>query len=355
MDHLLDSDIEKILQKPPQYTRLKRHLRTLLHHSTPRKIANLVRVELCRKRRRTTVNGYPYIIIIDTGNICNLRCPLCPTGCRRPVRRSFMPYDRFTRLVDLFAPWAYEVTLHNWGEPFLNQDILRMIAYCRKNNVGTNLSSNLNHMPFSAEELVKSGLEYLIVSLDGTTQDVYETYRATGKLDIVFKNLKEIIAAKRRLGSPTPVIEWQFLVMRHNCRQAAEARALAQEIGVDLIRFIPVGLPFDTENQSALMRQWYPSATDDNGRYINERFLQKPIPGGCFYLYRSVTITPNGFVAPCCAVWKDSDIFGNSETEDFQSLWNNRHYQAARALFGAGGAKDASAPSCCRRCTIFKK
>ena len=352
----MDPRIEKVLRKPPQYTRLKRHARTLLRHSTPRKLLNLFRVESNRKLRRVKNDAHPYIIIIDTGNICNLRCPLCPTGCREPMRRGVMEYGFFRKAVDMFAPWAYEVTLHNWGEPFLNNDILRMISYCGTKNLGTNLSSNLNHMPFPAEKLVRSGLEYLIVSLDGVSQDVYATYRVGGDLATVLSNLEAVVEAKRRLGSATPVVEWQFLVMRHNYHQAAEAERMAREIGVDLIRFIPVGLPFGRDDKEDLMRRWYPYMAED-GDLIDDRFLQTPIPGGCFYLYRSVTIAPDGRIAPCCAVWSDNDVFGDLRKGPFfPDIWNNERYVAARNLFASGGrAAGASVPGCCARCSIFEK
>ncbi len=355
MAQVIDPDIEKILAKPPQYTRLKRHLGTLLHHSSLKKLINLIGIECSRKIRQKTLSFLPYIIIVDTGNICNLKCPLCPTGCReKEVSRRFMELDDFKSIIDYFAPWAYEVTLHNWGEPFLNKNILKMIRYCAEKNIGTNLSSNLNHMPFSPEELVRSGLEYLIVSLDGTTQNIYEKYRVSGNIHTVLDNLKAIIQAKERLNSNTPLIEWQFLVMKHNYHQIVEAKELSRQIGVDVMRFIPVGLPFDASDKKKLMKQWYPYMLDDD-TYINDRFLQKPIKGGCFYLYRSVTITPLGNVAPCCAVWKDTDNFGNIFREDFRTIWNNKCYTSARALFTERGKSPDHITTCCDRCSIFER
>jgi radical SAM protein with 4Fe4S-binding SPASM domain len=204
-------------------------------------------------------------------------------------------------------------------------------------------------------ELIKSGLEYLVVSLDGTTQEVYSKYRIGGSLDKVLQNLTNIINKKKSLKSKRPFIEWQFLVMKQNCHQIDYAKRMAKEIGVDLIRFIPVGLPFDARDKKKLAREWYPYIPGDNNGedYIEERFLQKAIKGGCFYLYRSVTINPGGEVAPCCAVWKDKDNFGNMLEEDFSGIWNNRFFQNARALFSK--KKEPSAKTVCSRCNMFYK
>jgi radical SAM protein with 4Fe4S-binding SPASM domain len=355
MSHNDKREIEHILKKVPQYTRLKRHVSTLLVHSTPKKLLNLFAIELQYKMHRTKVTGYPYYLILDTGNICNLRCPLCPTGLRESeMSRKIMKFDVFKEIIDRLSPYAYEVTLYNWGEPFFNPDIIEMIRYCKKKNLGTNLSTNLNLENLDAESIINSGLEYLIVSLDGITQEVYEKYRVGGNIDLVFKNLTSIIKKKKDLKSKTPFIEWQYLVMKHNLHQIDEAREMAREIGVDLLRFIPVGLPFDMQNKKELQEKWYPFVPSDNReKYIEERFLQKPIEGGCFYLYGSVTINPEGHVAPCCMVWKDRDNFGNILDTDFMDIWNNDYYQSARSLFFS--KSNVSAQSVCNRCPVFNR
>jgi radical SAM protein with 4Fe4S-binding SPASM domain len=347
----IDRSIQKTLKKTPQYTRLKRHAMTLLCHSTPKKLVNLVAIELQRKIRRTKVFGYPYYLIIDTGNICNLKCPLCPTGTReKNMNRQLLKFDLFTKIIDRLCPYVYEAALHNWGEPFLNSDIFEMITYCRQKNIGTNLSTNLNIRNLDVEALIKSGLEYLVVSLDGTTQDVYSKYRTGGDIELVFENIRDIIELRSRAGGKLPFIEWQYVVMKHNCHQIDDARKIANELGVDLIRFIPVGLPFGTQNARELAEEWFPYIPDEQEGYLEGRFLQKPIKGACFYLYRSVTINPDGTLAPCCAVWESRHSFGDLAHADFSEIWNNASYQSARGLFSR---KEYSAKTVCSRCNLF--
>ncbi|GIT44721.1 MAG: hypothetical protein Ct9H300mP11_26570 [Chloroflexota bacterium] len=68
---------------------------------------------------------------------------------------------------------AYPLQL---GEPFLNRRIHEYIEYAHNKNIATIISSNLNKplTPKIAEQVIKSGLDVMIVSLDGVTQDVYE-------------------------------------------------------------------------------------------------------------------------------------------------------------------------------------
>lgn len=349
----IDQKIEKLLKRVPQYTRAKRHAMSLLSHSTPKKLMNLFVVEAQRKLHRTKVAGYPYLLIADTGNICNLRCSICPTGSDLGNRKkSFLKFEEFKKIIDCLCPYLFEVTLHNWGEPLLNPDIYEMARYCKDKNIGTNLSTNFNISNFDAEALINSGVEYLVISLDGTTQDIYSKYRVGGDIGLVFKNIKKLVGKKKELKSKQPFIEWQYIVMKHNVCQADEAEKMAGELGVDLLRFIPVGLVFDTGDKNEFAQEWFPYLPKGDG-YRDDAFLQKPIRGGCFYLYRAITVNPDGAVAPCCAVYNTEDDFGNILEEDFSNIWNNQLYQNARALFST--RKQSLIKTVCQRCGMFVK
>ena len=84
--------------------------------------------------------------------------------------------------------------MHNWGESLLNKQVFEMIAYAQSRNVGTNLSTNFSETTSTdIEGLLDSGLEYLVVSLDGTSAESYATYRIRGRFDNVVANLCELL------------------------------------------------------------------------------------------------------------------------------------------------------------------
>jgi radical SAM protein with 4Fe4S-binding SPASM domain len=349
--------LRRQLERLPQYRRRAKHLRSLLAHSTWRKLVNLALVESEWLLRRRVVRGRPYILFIDPTNVCNLRCPLCPTGTGEQGRRpGMLTYECFRQIIDRFAPFAYEVNLYNWGEPLLNKDIFRMIEYAREKNLMPAMSSNLNTVRATdIENLARSSLEYLTVSLDGTTPDVYAHYRRGGKLELVMDNLRKLVELRRTGGRKTPFIEWQFIVMKHNVHQLEDAKRLAREIGVDLLRFIPVGLPFEARDRAALRRDWYPDLGDPSERQagFQYQFLQTPARSACFYLYRSITINPDGRVSPCCIVYGEKNDFGHSLAGSVDELWNNERYQSARALFATRGTPTVD--TICDRCHIFRQ
>lgn len=362
---MIGSETAQILPRRlrPSYRlmRMPRHLRAVLHHSTPRRLANLMLVETERLLGLTRLRGRPYVVFVDPINLCNLRCPLCATGMGEIQRtRQRMDYEHFKKVIDRLSPSAYEVSLYNWGEPLLHKDIFEMIKYARSKNLATVMSSHLSvNKPELMDQILDSGLEELTVSIDGVTQDVYEKYRVKGNLELVLSNLRRLIAMREERRSVTPVIEWQFIVFKHNEHQIDAAKRMADEIGVDLIRFIPAGLPFDAtvDRKQALAKQYYSS--DPLFRYQDPEatsFRDAPFRqrGGCYYLYRSVTVNPDLGVAPCCIVYDDKYDFGQLEREDFGDIWNNERYQSARSEFSRF-AVSPGAETVCQRCKVFDK
>jgi MoaA/NifB/PqqE/SkfB family radical SAM enzyme len=345
-----------------KYFRYPRHLAALLRHAGPRKTANVLLVESERVQRRTRLRGKPYYYFVDPCNVCNLRCPLCPTGNGQLDRsKGMLKLADYQVILDRIAPYAVEVSLHNWGEPLLNKEIFEIIKRTSARGIATNMSSNLSlEKDNLAERLIESGLEYLIVSLDGVSQEVYERYRVRGEVELVFHNLRSILEAKRRMGSRTPVVEWQYLVFKHNEHEMEQAQALAERLGVDRFRFRAPGFPLADYKLAARPRQleaestWMPT----NPAYweLHPGLLRKSgylWDEPCYYLYRSMTINPGGGIAACCIAYKERQDFGNLVRDDLETIWNNQQYQASRALYGKNPAGRAG--TVCDSCFLFKR
>ncbi len=354
---------QRFLKRIPQYTRMGRHARAVIEHGTPRKWANLARVELERKLRRVEVRSRPYLLFLDPCNYCNLRCPLCPTGMQKLGRKqSMMPFDAFKRYLDPHIPYLFEVIMHNWGESMINKELYRMIEYAQSNNVGTNLSSNLNiARSEDLDAILDSGLEFLALSLDGADQQSYQQYRVRGDFDQVIENAAELIRRRNRRGSKTPYVEWQYIVMKHNQDKVEAAEALSRKIGVDRIRFIPVGLPFETrgEERERLAREWFPTAFEgrDEGEAVPQTFGQANKPSPCYYLYRSMVINPDGGVSPCCIVYdqrRDFDDLSTHADIDIGTVWNNERFRSARSLYSAIDLPNRP-KTVCDGCDIFAR
>jgi MoaA/NifB/PqqE/SkfB family radical SAM enzyme len=300
-----------------------------------RKFWNVIRVETQLRFAKPIIWGSPYEWEIDTTNICQLKCPLCHTG-KGTIHRDqgVMDFDLFTKVVDQIKHSCLWLTLYSWGEPLLNQRIHEYIEYAHKQKIATIISSNLNKplTPLMAEQVIRSGLDVMVVSLDGITQDVYEVYRVNGHLDRVLENLRLLDQKKRELGSKTPYIEWQFIVMRQNEHQLEEAKALAGELGVDSLVFKKVDFPHG-EDDPAEAERWLPR---QHPEYLREDPFYKPYQEDgqvCWRLWRSAVVNWDGGFAPCCYLTDKTQDFGDLNDFSVKKIWNNSKYTTARGLF----------------------
>ena len=270
------------------------------------------------------------IIIIDVCNVCNLRCPLCPTGNTTIARKQAMlSLEQYKEIFDKIKEYALVVSLYNHGEPLLNPDVFSIIEHTHRNRVGTNISSNFNWpQPVDINDFIRSGLDYVTVSLDGVTQEAYQQYRVRGDIAEVFDNMKRLLAAKKALKSKTPFVEWQFIVFKHNEHEMDEARRLASETRGRPFAFRIARGPAGGHAQSANCRKNGCQKIRCIGREIQNlsRSVDTFSIRACFYLYRSMFIYPGGGVTPCCFAHDDRQDFGNIYNNSVSEIWNNKTY-----------------------------
>jgi MoaA/NifB/PqqE/SkfB family radical SAM enzyme len=134
------------------------------------------------------------------------------------------------------------------GEPYLNPSFLEMVKFASEKNIYTATSTNAHYLnDANARQTIESGLDRLIISLDGTTQDVYQQYRVGGNVSKVIEGARNIVKWKKALNSKKPFVIFQFLVVRHNEHQIEDVKRLAREVGVDDVWFKTAQV-YDYEN-----------------------------------------------------------------------------------------------------------
>ena len=327
-----------------------------LNHWSWKKLFNLLRIELQLRLGNTRVGGIPYEWEIDTTNICQFKCPLCDTGLGNIKRQNgVMHLDTFKKVVDQIKDYCVWLSLYSWGEPFLNKDIDKYVAYAHDADIATIISSNLNKplTPEMAERLIRSGLDVLIISLDGTTQEVYEVYRVGGVLERVLANVRLLVEKRKELGYSTPHFEWQFIVMRQNEDQIPEARRMAKELGVDDIIFKKVDFPFGANDMEAAKR-WLPSGANAARSERPLDMAYEEYGERCWRLWRSAVVNWDGGYAPCCYLTDASDDFGDVNTHTIKEIWNNQRYHTARGLFKNGNGGAPSMRVGCLDCSVYQ-
>lgn len=335
---------------------IRRYLRDFIftRYFTPRKFLNLFRMYYEYRERKDVVKAYPCKLQIDICNLCNLKCPLCPTGTGKRGRTKWtMRLSDFKRLVDEVKPCIYEIGLFNWGEPMLNKDMFDIIDYAHKANIRTRISTNLNHFkPEFAKRFVDSGLDYLIVSLDGASQKTYSAYRRGGDFNKVIENVRKIAEEKRRRGKKRPYLIWQFIVMKQNEHELRKAVQIAQRIGIDIMKIEAVRSDmgqeiFESDREKIKnSAQWLPK-NEKLSRFDYMKESRKMRKKGCIFLWSTMVINPDGSASPCCAVYPEKYDFGNAFRDGLMKIWNNEKYVASRRIVSG---KKSGISTVCANC-----
>jgi radical SAM protein with 4Fe4S-binding SPASM domain len=267
---------------------------------------------------------YPYFISIETTNFCNLHCPECPVGINKTSKaeKSTFDYALYQKLINELKPTLLHVILYFQGEPFLNNQLYDLIKYTHDSRIFSSTSTNgqfLNDM--TAKKIVLSGLDKLIVSIDGSTQETYETYRVGGNLQKAIDGIKHIIKWKKGLKSITPMVEIQFLVLKTNEHQMKEMQKLARSLHADRLTFKTAQL-YDFENGSELLTTKGRYARYKKGKDGKFKIKARQL-NHCWRLWSGAVINAHGDVLPCCFDKASEHPFGNINDSSFYNCWQS--------------------------------
>lgn len=291
--------------------------------------------------------GMPVSISIEPTTSCNLRCPECPSGLRSFTRPTgMMKKELFESVINQLAPSLSYLIFYFQGEPYLHPHLLEMIRSAAEKKIYTATSTNAHYLDDeAAKETVASGLDRLIISLDGTTQETYQSYRIGGKLSKVIEGTKNILRWKKELKSKTPHVIFQFLVVRHNEHQIEEVEKLAKELGVDEVKLKTAQI-YDFEGGSDLI-----PINEKYSRYKRNLHGQYSIKNGlldeCWKMWHSCVVTWDGKVVPCCFDKDAHFVLGDLNENSFREIWEGEKYhQFRKSLFTS-----RSEIEMCRNCT----
>lgn len=312
-----------------------------------RKIVNWLRVEAGIALRRRAPWGLPTHVQIEPTTQCNLRCTYCPVGSEEGATGHMDP-EVFRSVIDDVAEYALLLILWGWGEPFVCPSVFEMIEYAHRR--GIRLVSSTNGHIFQdeghADAVVRSGLDALIVSLSGTTQEAYKRFRG-GRLDHALDGTRKIVEAKRRLGRTTPHLQLSFIVTDYSEGQVSEIAEMARELGVD-------GLSLKKMNTASVK----PRSGPDQALPKDERFRRFRYTAGddgrlrvkqnpCKALWHCPTLRWDGRINPCAYDFDGERVLGDARHQPLSEIWSGPAYTEMRKAF----REDWQGIPICSRCT----
>lgn len=290
--------------------------------------------------------GKPFTVSIEPTTSCNLRCPECPSGLRQFTRPTgALSLELYRDIIDQLSPGLFYLILYFQGEPFLNPLFFKMVEYARRKRIYTATSTNAHFLNDNfARKTVESGLDRIIISLDGLDQESYEKYRTGGSVEKVFEGTRNLVRWKKELKSRTPYIILQFIVFSTNEHQVGELKKVARELGVDKLE-LKTAQVYNYEDGNDLI-----PSNPDYARYKKEngKFkIDNPLNNHCLRMWRGCVITWDGLVVPCCFDKDGSHRMGDLKINSFDEIWRGKTYDDfRRKLFTARSEIDI-----CKNCT----
>jgi MoaA/NifB/PqqE/SkfB family radical SAM enzyme len=364
------------------FARLSRRFSASAAQALALKALNVLLSQYHLDARSVAVSSRPVGLIVDPSNTCQLACPGCVHSARSEALQRFdwrngtLSEDRFAALLRRFGPYAVGVYFCDYGEPLLNLRTPQLIRAAKQYLLGTALSTSLSVKRFDAEAYVESGLDFMVLSIDGVTHEVYERFRRNGDLDLVLANLRTLVDAKRKLRKRTPALSWNFLAFEHNAHEIPAAARLARRLGVDQFRVVqPFGVTWDDPsirpasvkpgvrrfNLTSLSNRpenWNPFHDELDAESIGQAFetpwrhppaadTRRTSGHTCHWLYKNMVMDANGRILPCCgAPAVDRELIFATFEGDSADPFNSPKYLSARSHF----ATQAETSTYCARC-----
>ena len=293
----------------------------------------------------------PRRIRLEASSHCQLRCPSCPTTTRAihpAVGSGFLRLEEFRRLLE-DNPDLAEIELSNYGEAFLNPQLLAIMeaAHARGVALSVHNGANLNNVrPEVLEGLVKYRVRRLACSIDGASQETYGRYRVRGNFDRVIDNIRRINAWKQTYGTDLPQLRWQFILFGHNQHELPAARRMAEELGMEFYLKLSWDNRFSPADEQIARAEFGVANREEFRAKHGRDYMQ----GLCHQLWDDPQINWDGKVLGCCRnFWGD---FGGNAFRDglAESVNSERIAHARQMLLGRAEPRD-DVP--CTTCSIY--
>ena len=287
----------------------------------------------------------PDRLYIESTNICNLSCIMCPTGRKEQLRKKgYMDFELFKSIVDEMAPWVQATTLHIWGEPLLHPKVFDMIEYCRKKGLRSEISTNATMLNEErSRRILDAGLGAIYLCLDGMRPETYEQIRVNADYEKTNANIRGFVDMKHRGGYRGTFVNLQIIEMERTMGEVDEFVAAWKLPGVDRINV----KPFDS---------WGGQIAAINALSTEDKPTQQRY--ACPNLWYHTHVYWDGRIAMCDRDFNLAYDLGNVRSADgvvrVLDNWNGPKMQELRRLHAQGETAHVSPCNTCSEWAWWK-
>ena len=265
-----------------------------------------------------------------------------------------MPLSIFERVLEQVQANAHTMQFYFQGEPLLNKQLTEMIAMAHQVGLYTIVSTNAQALNRSmAEALVKSGLNRIIVSIDGFSEESYAAYRVGGSLHKALEGLQHLTNAKAEYHSRIR-IELQVLRLRSNEHEWGWIKKNYKKLGATHLVFKTAQL-YNFEHGHPLMptnERYSRYRKTVDGSYVHKNHSPLALSPyrliashPCLRLWSGCVITTSGDVLPCCYDKDHRHTLGDITTHSLSEIFHSSKANTLRKHILKGNL-----PEMCKNC-----
>lgn len=310
------------------------------------RIFNIIKVQisfvLSHVFKKNIVWGLPYNATIETSAVCNLKCTDCHFGLGLLKReQKFIEFDLLRNIVIQNKRHLWYINFSFQGEPFLYPQLVEAISIADKHKYITSISTNAHYLDkVNCENIIKSKLSRIIISLDGMDELVYKQYRVNGNIEKVLDGIATLNSMKKELNSVFPIIELQFIVFKHNEHQIEAFKTFAKS-NADKFT-IKTAQIYDINNNDSKL-----PTSEKHRRYsvINEKKVLKKQKKSCNRLWNTIVICNNGAISVCC-MDKNAEYIDVEYNNSIKDIWYSTTLNHFRTQF----LTEAAQIDICKNC-----
>jgi len=293
--------------------------------------------------------SYPIALQLEPTIQCQLDCPLCPrVRATKEQTIGHMPWESYEKLMREIGPSLLAISFWQWGESLLQPRIADMVRLAKSYGIMTMISTNGQHDGYldNLNELFAAGLDLLIISMDGASQEVYHQFRQGGDVDTVRRFTAAAVQAKKQLALDTPLINVRIIATRENEHEIDLVRQFSRDSGVDMFSVKSVSLYYDPDPENPHLplnkdfRSYQYRGTEEAAAY-------QSLPNTCVKPWSWPTLRYDGTLLFCECDHDSSQVLGNVFTSSFRDVWRGQQAREMRRAFHPGGQ---SGLSFCQRC-----
>jgi len=305
---------------------LKRYAGSMLRHAIYR-VGFLAKVRL------------PRIVVVETGNICMLKCPTCPTANAMKRPAGFMTMDTFQALIEQLDWKTDKLDLGYSGEPLLNKQIFKMISLASAKGIPTGFDTNGMELEPHIGDIIESGLKYITISLDGLDQEALSSFREGADFKKIYGGIKKLCDRKRAENRQFPKITLQTIVMKSNESQLDTIKRLATDLNIDKVVFkslnLNIGFWLPEKEKELLAARLLPRDIKHSRYTASDVFKRQKGNNPCIFPLNDMVVLYNGDVILCCLDFNGRHVVGNILRTPLRQIWRSKEYADYRKkVFG---------------------